>query len=366
MLPATTMNITRTLMAAAVIGGAPFLISNLQRGEKISFAVAEGSSVTKSFTTSITSSLDDMQMLMNGEENAMMPSIEMDMEVTSTVKVTDTYGAIADGRPSKLSRKFEEIGMGIDMEMAIEMMGDTQDEAMEGSGESELEGKTVEFTWDKDAGEYVVQFAEDENGDKELLEGLTEDMSLRGLLPKSEVAEGDTWEIDMANLVIIMAPGGDLGLEVDMDDEAGMMGGGPDPEMMSDFSALLGGEIDGEFTGKLMSVREVDGNRIAVIEIVVEIDTKADLIDMALEQMDQEELPEGMEMDVTMMDVEFAYEAKGELLWNLTKGHVAGFELKGETAMAMEMAMEMSGMMEMTMEMSMEMSGELGYSITVE
>ena len=115
-----------------------------------------------------------------------------------------------------------------------------------------------------------------------------------------------------------------------------------------------------------MSVREVDGNRIAVIEIVVEIDTKADLIDMALEQMDQEELPEGMEMDVTMMDVEFAYEAKGELLWNLTKGHVAGFELKGETAMAMEMAMEMSGMMEMTMEMSMEMSGELGYSITVE
>ena len=88
---------TRTLILGALAAAAPLLVASNPSATKLTFSPTAGSSLTKTFSNSVEFALDDMSMMMNGEENPMMPQIEMAME--SIVGVTDTYGAVADGKP---------------------------------------------------------------------------------------------------------------------------------------------------------------------------------------------------------------------------------------------------------------------------
>ena len=75
--------------------------------ERIAFSPAEGAAVTKVFRNTMLYGLEEMEVLMNGEENALMPKVEMEMETVSTVTVTDTYGPVAGGRPGSLTRAYD-------------------------------------------------------------------------------------------------------------------------------------------------------------------------------------------------------------------------------------------------------------------
>ncbi|MCP3917572.1 MAG: hypothetical protein GY711_18665 [bacterium] len=355
------MKHSKTLLAIAL--GAPALFAFTPKAASVKFSPADGSTLTKTFTNTVKFGLDDMSMLMNGEENPMMPQMEMDMTMTHIVTVSDEYVSVKDGRPAKLKRSYDTISQDMEVDMTVEAMGQTNDETATGSGSSELEGKTITFAWDGDADEYKLSFGDDE-GDDELLENLIEDMDLRGLLPEDEVSEGDSWDIELSGLVDILAPGGDLKIDIEMDGQE--MGGGPDPTMMADMREMLADMLEGEATAKFAETREVDGAEVAVIELSIEIDTARDMSDL-IEEMIAEEAPEGVDMNIDRVDVEFALETKGQMLWNIKAGVIHSLELEGEAAVAMDMEMGMDmGGQEMSFEMSMDMSGTMKTTVATE
>ena len=363
------MKHSQTLLVAAFAAALPALVAFrptelLPKVEKISFAPREGSSLTKTFTNTMSFGLDDMSMLMNGEENPMMPEIEMDMDVTSSTTVTDEYVSMGRGRPLVLQRTYDEIGTEMNVEVIVEALGQSQQESPSGAGTSPLEGETVIFTWDDEYDEYKVTFPEDADSDEDLLENLIEDMDLRVLLPDDEVSEGDSWDIPLAGLVDVLSPGGDLKLDIDMDGGMGM--GGASPEMMSNMREMFGDMLEGQATATFSGTREVDGVTVAVIEIEIEIDTARDMSEF-LEGVMGDEIPDGMDFTLDRVDLEFALEATGELLWNIRAGHLHSLELEGEAAIALDMEMGMDfGGQSMSMEMSMEMSGTMESSVSVD
>lgn len=327
--------------------------------DKIAFTPAEGATVTKTFTTTTAMDVDDMTALMNGDPSP-MPPMEMTMEMTQSVTVTDEYVSMGEGKPKKLARTFDAIGS--DLEMDVNAGGQAQSPS--GSGSSPLEGSTVVFTWNADTEQYDMAFAEGEDGDADLLTGLKENMDLRGLLPKTELAEGESYEIDVAVFADILAPGGNLMLEMEIDGEAG--GAGMDPEMMTDFSKFFEDLLEGSATGKYVGIRDIEGVKVAVIELEVEIDASADMAELAAESMG-EEIPEGIEMDIDHVDVQMSYEGTGELLWNMSKGVIHSLELNADMSMNMDMGMNISmGGNEMAMTMEMAMSGSIKNTVTTE
>jgi hypothetical protein len=350
----------------AVLASPLVLSSGLTR-EKVHFAPAEGASVTKDFSLTGKFELDDMQVLMNGAENEMMPKMEMTMGWEQAVKVIDQYVKVAEGKPGELQRRYDDIGQDMKVDVSMEMMGQSQDQSMTGTGTSKLEGKTVAFRWDESAEEYTKAFEEGSEGDSALLEDLQEDMDLRMLLPSEDVSEGDEWDIPLTSLVDLFSPGGDLKMDIEMSGEDPGMGmGGPgDPQLMSNMREMFGESVKGTATAKYTGMRDVDGQSCGVIEIKIDIESANDLKDK-VEDMMGDKLPEGMSASIDSFDVTFTYEGGGELLWDLRGGHAKGLDLKGDVSLQMDMAMAMNVGQEMNIEMSMDMSGTIEQKVTTE
>jgi len=353
------MNHLRTsLLSAAAV---PVLLAFAWPASELVFAPAEGQGVTRKWTNQLHLSLDDMQMTMNGQPLPMEIEMEMDIDGSTEVEVTDQYVAMASGRPKQLRRTFDAVSSTGSFAMEMEMMpggGQTRDI----TASSELEGKTVTFSWDEDDEGFGVEWYESE-GDDKLLEGLTEDMDLRILLPDSAVEEGDTWEIDVQQLASIVAPGGNLSLVPEMDED---MGGMPGMEGMgSGMADMVGENLEGTATAEYKGTQEVDGVTVAVIALTLDIESTNDMTEKVTEQMGQ--MPDEVgEVSVEYMDVELDIEAEGTLFWNIEAKHAHSMDLSGSIRMVMDTAMTMSpGGQEMQMEQMFEMSGTFENSMTV-
>jgi len=344
---------------------APALYAFAAAPSKVAFQPPEGSTAVKTFENVVELTLDNMDMMMNGEPSPMMPEMDMSITMTSTVTVTDEYVKVRDNAPATLRRTFDELGNNVSVSMEIEMMGQSQSNDQDIEAASELEGKTVVFTWDEDEDGYVKSFDPEED-DSELLEDLWEDMDLRALLPKDDVSEGDEWEIDIKGLATILAPGGNLAMvPEEMDAEAMMSGGAGMGGSMSDFISEL---LDGEATGKFLGMREVDGMKLGAIKITVDVSSSNDMTEKVLEMMEDLDMEGAPPMDFDHIDVEFTLEGEGELLWDMEAGRAHSFELSGPTTMTYDVgiSMEMEGMGAMTIEQMMEMSGTLNMSVSFE
>lgn len=355
------MKNTHRLIAATLLL-TPALLAFSPRGTAIKFNVAEGTTKTKTFTSVAELTLDEMGMLLNGQESPMMPAIEMSMTTSFDVTVTDEYVAMGDGQVKKLHRTFDSIHSATDLEMEIDIMGQVQNQDMSMPSSSELEGKKIVFTLGED-GEYVATFPEEE-GDEKLLAGLTEDLDLTGFLPEGEVEEGDEWTIDPTMLGDALAPGGDLKLRPDEMDSGEMMGMNQE---MGDLSDWFSDDIEGEVKGTFKGTRETeDGTKVAVIGIMIDITNAVDLTEMMQEGM--ADMPaEAGEMEVQSMDMALAIEGEGTLLWDLAAGCAHSFELTGDFSMQMDIAMAISAQgQDMEIEQSMEFSGSLTNTATFE
>jgi hypothetical protein len=357
------MNYSSALLATVV--ALPALVAFAPKADSVKFAPEAGSTATKTFKTNWDFSLDDMTVLMNGEPNPMMPEISMQMTIAQDVSVTDTYDAVGDGRPSKLTRKFDSSNFDWEMKAEVDMMGETDEQDANASGTSKLDGSTVVFTWDEESGAYKAAFPEGVEGDAELLENLSEDMDLRGLLPKSgELTAGDSYDIELASLIDVFAPGGDLKLDVQI--EGAEDAGGPDPSMMGDFRRIFEEMVAGEANGKFVGTKEIDGVTVGVIELTFKINASRDMSEFVSELMG-EQLPEGVDISVNRLDVEFGYEGGGELHWNLAAGRAEGLMLKGNADINVDMEMSTdAGGQAMTFAMEVAMSGTVENALTVE
>jgi hypothetical protein len=352
----------RLLLPVALL--VPALLSSHVPGDRVRFAPSEGSSVTKTFENKAEFTLQNMTLSMNGQDSPTKPEMEMTINSNQKVVVTDEYVANRDGAPKKLRRSFDELGNSVSVAMKMAMMGQTQNKDQNTTGESELQGKKVLFTWDEDKGEYRKTFdpaAEKDN----LLKDLEEDMDLRVLLPKEEVKEGASWDLDVKLLAAVLAPGGNLSIvPKEMSSDESMSMGMPGMGSMGDW---LRGALEGSAKATFSGVREVDGAKMAVIKLEAKVSVSKDMTDMVQDAMKKAKLPpEAGDLSIDHMDVDYKLEADGELLWDLAAGHAHSFDMTGPSHVNMDMAMKMSPQgTKMSIEYGMEMSGTTELKVAI-
>jgi len=335
----------------------PAALALAPTGDKIALQPSDGTSVTKKFQIENDISLEDLSLEINGNDvSAMAGNVEITMKVSQQVEVTDTYATVANGRPTKLVRSYDELSSTSHVSTSSPQMDVAQEKDMPLA--SELEGAKVAFTWNDSGESYDVAFAEGADGDKELLDNLSENMDLRGFLPTAEVASGATWEIPVEAVQAALAPGGDLKLKPESESDGEGMSG------MESFSAFdMIKELEGKFTAEYAGTREEEGAQVAVIKVKLDGKSAQDMGDRA-DQMKQA-IP-GVEMDISALDSEFTCELEGELLWDLQAGLPRGLHLSGEMRMIIDISMSMGSTEgNQSVEMSQTYSGTQTLTMTV-
>lgn len=344
----------RTLVVALL--AAPALWAFGAPAADIEFNPEPGTKLTKTIKMVDSSVIDDATMIMNGEE--MPPEMSggagagMETTVTASLVIVDDYVQVDAGRPIRLRRTFEELSQETEIEGGPPMIPPSTD------SKSDLEGKTVVFTWDEDDEEYGLEFADEEDLDASLLEGLAADLDFRAFLPGRGVSEGDTWSIDPEHVRLIMSPGGDVQLRAT---ETPM---GMEEPSIDDMI----GEMEGRVSGKFVGTREVDGERLAILEIDVDVSSANDVTEMMTAMMADAEMPMGMPApEFHSVDFQLAMTGTGRILWNVKRGHVQSFEFTGDTEVLNDMVFSMTVMdNDMELEQSSETSGTREISFEVE
>jgi hypothetical protein len=257
------------------------------------------------------------------------------MKLTNKVDVTDVYAAVADGRPKKLVRTFDSMAQNMHFDISGPMADGSGPPAFDSA--SELEGKTVTFTWNDEKSDYDVAFAEKE-GDASLLEGLFEDMDLRVFLPAKEVAEDETWEVPLSALESLFSPGGDLklrpeGVEVDEEQIEAFK------ELFANFHDDLEDLFSGECVCTYEGSRDEGGTRVAEISVSLEVAGTIDLseviqkvIEAAGEQAGQPIPP----ISLDTADLNLDFDGAGTLLWDLAAGRVHSFTIQGDASIGVD------------------------------
>jgi hypothetical protein len=278
------------------------------RDTTLAFRVGADAKVTKTFESKLELELESMIMRQDGEDVPMDGEGAMEMSVVSSTKLVfaDHYREMGAGRPKLLARTFDTLEGKEERKQSQfgESEGETRDET------SELEGKTVLFTWKEDEERYQAQF-EGDGGDSALLVGVVEDTDLRAFLPPKSVAEGDTWSVDAAAFDALVNPGGDVKLVSEDDCE-------DSDENAEELRKNISGKIAATFKG----TREEGGATLAVIQLECEVATFSD---GALGGEDEQE--EGVEAKERL---DIALELKGEILWNVAAGRAHSLALDGD------------------------------------
>ncbi len=336
-----------------------FVASLGSESDTPAFRPAPGSSVTKKFQLSSAFELSDLSLFVDGEDfGAMMGTLELNVESESVISVRDTYIASSNGRPQQLKRTFE----ALESASTFSVVAQGQEQEQDIPASSELEGRTVQFTWNEDQGDYDVEFA-DEGGNEELLECLDEEMDLRSFLPTQAVSAEDSWEIDVKALSCLLMPGGDLSFRPDSE--------AVDEEMMEMFEEMFTEQFLEQMQDLLRGTcvctykgeHEADGVRVGEIHITIEIASAADLSDLikqviqtVAEQNGETEIP----IDIEAADVNLDLESEGALLWNLEAGRLHSFQMQGDGQIAVDVSVTVE---EEGQEHSVELSAELSGSM---
>lgn len=333
-------------------------------GEKLAFQPEAGSSLTKAYTIGGEFALDDISLIFDGQDfGGMMGQIDVNVKTETRIEVTDSYRAVAGGRPTELLRTFEALASSMHMEVTP-----AQAEVPEITSTSSLEGKTVAFRWNEEEQEYERSFHEEE-GDEGLLESLEEDMDLRVFLPPGEVAADDTWTVALTELGSVVAPGGNLQMlpaDTELDEEAMQKF----EELFSGFGEEFGDLLEGECTCTFKGARDEGGVRVAEIAIDLEVATTLDLsefldefIRTAIEQSGAEEM---VQVTLDTADFNLDFEGKGTLLWNLGAGRVHSFQMSGDATMDIDIAVSVEAEGEShEVDASLELSGSMHEDLAV-
>ncbi len=332
--------------------------------DRISFGPEAGTLLHKTFQTTVDMTLDDMNMLMNGQPPPMdMGKMEMTSSNTMNVAVTDEFRAVSNGKAEVLARTYDELSVTGESNTDIPVVGEQH---MTSEGKSELLDKTVIFRWNETEGEYTTSFAEDTEADQALLANLEADMDFLVLLPTEDVEEGATWSIDPSELIAVVAPGGNLKIEVEVESETG--GGMTGADTNNDLRMLLG-DISGEASATLQGYREVDGRRLAVIGLTMDIESAKDMTDLMKDMLEGADLPmpPGASLEIESIDSEVSMAGEGELTWDVAAGHFVTFTMSVEMTSIIDTANSLNfDGQEITQETSIEMSGTTTFNASAE
>lgn len=305
------------------------------------FQPADGTTLRHSMAVTLSADLDDFEMNAMGQtmgpDEMGMNSSDMTGEVELVFDVVDEVESAERGRTTALVRTYEEMTVN----------GEVPDEADEGP-------RQVRFTWDADAGEHEVEVLDDDadDDDREMAATLLdEDMSHRVLLPDGEVAEGDTWSVDVGaeGMLAMFLPGVRLEGVPDMA-AAAAAEEEPDAEpfVREGLEMLLesfnDASVDCTFAGEV----EEDGRKYSKIDLATEFVATFDpsgLIEEATAMQD-----DAPEMEATVA-VTLSGEGEGSLLWDSEANRLHSLVLEGDWTFDMEadILMIMEGFGEMPM-----------------
>lgn len=323
--------------------------------DSIEFNVDGGTTLSKTFVTELEFALEDFVMTMNGEEiDPAMMGGEFDMDeaqgnVALTLEVTDEYGGSSDGRPTSVTRTYDV--MNAEYEMGD---GESGDEGMD-----EIEGKSVEFTWNADDEAFDRKSAGDDDIEDDVLAGLAEDLDLRAMLPRGAVSEGDSWSLGWDQMSTVIMPG--LDIDAAMESGGDWMEDMP-PGFAEELEKVMGDEEMEFLTCTYAGTRSVEGTDVAVIELGAEIDESYDFSDFVAAMAEAEGGDMGGEMT---LELGVSIQLEGEMLWNVSAGHAHSMDWDAEIALEVfgEMVVEDFGM---DMGMEAELSARVSRAVTVE
>ena len=342
----------------------PALLLLSPTGESPEFAPEEGTELTKVFEIRWDFELNDLSVVVNGQDfSGMTETFEVSVETEMKLRVSDTYDEVAGGRPHRLLRFFDELHGSTSFRFGSDVASEDQ----EVCSSSELEGRTVLFEWDPDEEEYSLSY-EDDGGDSDLLEGLREDMDLRIFLPGEAVSQGDSWEVDTHSFASLMMPGGNVRLiPEDMGtDDQDILEGVMDESFLEEFEDVY----DGTCTCTFETVREEEAGPLAEIRVVIEISSSVDLSELlanVFESIGEEVGGDMPGITIDAADLTLDYEGEGVLLWNLEANRLHSFELLGEAEMGIDLSLsaDVEGQ-SFTAELSAEVSGSMEQTVEAE
>ncbi len=325
------------------------------------YAPADGITLVRTFTLTQETSVDDSETLINGSSD-MAPEIESDTSIVRTLAVTDRIASSAEGRPTAFERTYDTVSIDVKSPMKLSMMGQLTEAELAFEGTSALDSRGVKFNWDAESGSYKRAWSDDE-GDTEMLEGLNEDLDMRGMLPGGDAAMGDSWEVDPAVFVDLVFAGGDLSFEMTS------TGDTPPPGMGDVADQTDGHESweeleDSTVTATLAEPESSGESRIAVIEFEVDITAIADNSDDMREAIESQ--APGAGVDIETATTRSFLEGKGVLKWDLAAGHAVSLTFSGEISAEQEQVASISmGGQEMAIESNTESSGTINLEVSV-
>jgi len=305
---------------------------------------------TTIFSIDESSSLVEVEVIMNGEENPTDGGMQQERTVSTGGTFTDKILRAKGSELNTFTRTYSDLMADMAMDM-VDPLGESR--MSESSSESELEDVTVLFTLDE--GDFVASYPEDESGSEELLEGLLGHLPFAEFLPDGDAKVDAEWEVEPTLIWDVLNLGGELSL-VDPDsdeDDAEIMKALNDDELV---------EIEGEVDATLASIED----DLATIALAIEMTQYRELTDavnaMGEAQGDSEGMPQ---MD--LMEDEKRYEGEGTLVWNLRAGYLVSLELEltYEEVQTMNMVLPF-GPDGITLEQTMTSEGTASMTIEVE
>jgi hypothetical protein len=234
------------------------------------------------------------------------------------MQTQDHFVHAGGGRALELIRTFASF------DSTFEAGGESQE--MEDAGE--LEGKTVRFLWNEEAGDYDVAFHECE-GEESTLEGIGADMDLSVLLPGKAVEVGDVWTVEASKLGAVLLFGHEI--KAPDDDEVGkVLASELEPQLLK---LLEGFKISCEYKGE----REEEGAKLGVIGVDLVGEGELDLEPVIRAVMDSQELPVEVDLSFDTASLGISFTGKGELLWNVERGLLHAFDLGSDIELAVDL-----------------------------
>lgn len=336
------------------------LVGSRPGEQRIVFAPAPDTRLERRFESRAEFGLDDFSLLVDGEDiGAVMGSLDCSVTTENRVEVADRLVQVADGRAVELLRTFDALGATVSVSFSSEVASHDQDIDCT----SELEGTTVRFLWDPKKEGYQIAYEDGETD--QLLAGLSEDMDCRALLPGKPVAEGDSWEVTLAELQSLASPGGDLLILPEGTDTGEMQ---EVQDLFREEFESLAEQLEGSCTCTYEG-QSKEQPELARIALALELTADLDLADaireameLAMSQAGEDEMPD---IQITTAVVTVDFEGTGVLLWDVKRNRMASLEVSGDASFSMDFSVSVDVVDEShDADLFLEMTGSMRHSLS--